>query len=137
MITIIVVVVILLIFLLGEEEKVEDVPVFHVTLADPEQYEDGIYSRNVVISEGKYNFRFVPNGDSPKRLVISLQGQDFQFLEEFILNGTVHQTGISEYYTWDYDGEKSVIIENKQEIKITINPNGNINGPVSVSLIEN
>jgi hypothetical protein len=90
-----------------------------------------------VLNEGNYSFRFVPNGDSPQILSISLQGEDFDFEEDFKLNGTLHETGISEYYTWDYNGEKSISVASFQEIFIQIHPNGNVMGSVSVYLIEN
>jgi hypothetical protein len=111
--------------------------VFHITLADPKQYDNGIYSSTFVIDKGEYNFRFVPNGDSPQNLTISLEGDDFGFSENFKLNGTLHETGISEYYTWDYDGQKSILILTQKEISIQINPNGNVKGSVSVDIIRN
>ncbi len=110
---------------------------FHVTLADPKLYKDGVYSSNFVFEKGDYMFRFVPNGDSPKDLTILLQGDNFHFSENFKLNGTLHETGISEYYTWDYDGEKSIKISEQEEISILINPNGNEKGSVSVYIDRN
>ena len=110
---------------------------FHITLADPKQYDNGVYSGTFVIEKGEYNFRFVPNGDSPQNLTISLKGDSFGFSENFKLNGTLHKTGISEYYTWDYDGQKSILIPTQKEISIQINPNGNVKGSVSVDIIRN
>ena len=110
---------------------------FHVTLADPDLYKDGIYSNTFTVNKGDYLFRFVPNGDSPQYLTILLKGEDYNFSENFKLKGTLHQTGISEYYTWDYDGQKAILIPTQQVITIEINPNGNELGPVSVDLIEN
>ena len=112
-------------------------PFFHITLADPKQYENGIYSSTFVLEKGDYSFRFVPNGDSPQTLTISLEGESFDFSENFKLNGTLHETGISEYYTWDYDGEKSIVFLSQKEISIQINPNGNVKGSVSVDIIRN
>jgi hypothetical protein len=112
-------------------------PSFHVTLADPKQYEDGVYSSKLVFEKGDYRFRFVPNGDSPQDLTIVLEGDDFLFSENFKLNGTLHETGISEYYTWDYDGEKSMVVLEQQEVSIQINPNGNVKGSVSVYIDRN
>ena len=110
---------------------------FHVTLADPDLYKNGIYSNTFTVNKGNYFFRFVPNGDSPQYLTILLKGEDYNFSENFKLKGTLHQTGISEYYTWDYDGQKAILIPTQQVITIEINPNGNELGPVSVDLIEN
>ncbi len=129
--------VILAVSTLTENEKQADNTVFHETLADPEQYKDGLFSEVFFAEKGTYSFRFVPNGDSPKTMEIYLNGDTLEFSEEFVLQGTSHQTGISEYYTWDYLGQKTVIIPQSQEIKITINPQGNVMGPVSVYLEEN
>lgn len=114
---------------------VKEKVVFHVTLANPQLYNDGKYTKSFEINQGQYFFRFVPNGDSPKTLTISLIGDDFNYLEKFELIGTLHNTGISEYYTWDYDGQKIITISKNQEIEISINPNGNLMGPVSVDLV--
>ena len=111
--------------------------VFHVTLADPDLYKNGIYSNTFTVNKGDYFFKFVPNGDSPQSLTILLKGEDYNFSENFKLKGTLHQTGISEYYTWDYDGQKAISIPAQQVIAIEINPNGNELGPVSVDIIEN
>src|SRR3989338_10901335 len=110
---------------------------FHVTLADPDLYKNGIYSNTFTVNKGDYLFKFVPNGDSPQSLTILLKGENYDFFENFKLKGTLHQTGISEYYTWDYEGQKTISIPVQQMILIEINPNGNELGPVSVDIIEN
>ena len=114
-----------------------DESVFHVTLASPDLYANGVYSSTFTVNEGKYSFRFVPNGDSPQNLMISLKGESYDFSENFKLRGTPHQTGISEYYTWDYDGTKSITITNHQELSIHVNPDGNILGAVTIDIIKN
>ena len=111
--------------------------VFHITLADPNLYVDGVYIDKFTIEKGEYFFRFVPNGSSPEMLSVSLNGLTFDFSENFKLVGTSHQTGISEYFTWDYDGEENILIPEKQEISISINPNENVMGSVSVDILEN
>jgi len=111
--------------------------VFHITLADPNLYTNGVYFDEFTISKGEYSFSFVPNGSSPKILSIKLNGDSFDFSEDFKLEGTSHQTGISEYYTWNYNGEKNILISEKQKILISINPNGNVMGSVSVDILEN
>lgn len=111
--------------------------VFHITLADPNLYTNGVYFDEFTISKGEYSFSFVPNGSSPKILSIKLNGDSFDFSEDFKLEGTSHQTGISEYYTWNYNGEENILISEKQEILISINPNGNVMGSVSVDILEN
>lgn len=106
---------------------------YHVTLADPKLYSNGIFTDNFKIQKGTYQFSFVPNGDSPQNLSISLKG-NFSYNEDFSLQGTLHNTGISSYYTWDYLGSKIIEIPQDQEIQIKINPHGSILGSVSVDL---
>jgi len=123
------------IFSLEPSEKNNNV-VFHVTLADPDLYTNGAYTDTFTIDRGEYSFRFVPNGSSPEILSITLNGDDFDFSEDFKLESTSHQTGASEYFTWKYDGQKIISISEMQEISIIINPNGNIFGSVSVDILE-
>jgi hypothetical protein len=138
---IIIIPVVLIIVIIGlsfnqDDKKNSDV-VFHVTLADPDLYKNGSYSNTFTVNKGNYLFRFVPNGDSPQSLTILLKGEDYDFSENFKLKGTLHQTGISEYYTWDYDGQKTISIPSQQVIAIEINPNGNDLGSISVDIIKN
>lgn len=137
---IIIIPVILIIIVIGlsfnSSEKISNNTVFHVTLADPSLYKNGIYSNTFIINEGNYVLKFVPSGDSPQSLNISLKGENYNFSDNFRLNGTLHQTGISEYYTWDYDGQKEITIPTSQKILIEINPNGNELGSASVYIIE-
>ena len=110
---------------------------FHVTLANPDLYINGVYTEEFILEKNEYFFRFVPNGSSPKILSITLNGDTFDYSEDFELIGTPHQTGISEYFTWDYDGQKKIINSKTQKISITINPNGQTLGSVSVDILEN
>lgn len=110
---------------------------FHVTLADPDLYLNGVYTEEFILEKGEYFFRFVPNGSSPKILSITLNGNTFDYSEDFHLIGTPHQTGTSEYFTWNYDGQKNVINSEMQKVSITINPNGETIGSVSVDILEN
>lgn len=119
-----------------QDDKKNDSVVFHVTLADPNLYKNGVYSNTFTVNNGDYIFKFVPNGDSPRSLTILLKGENYEFSENFQLKGILHQTGMSEYYTWDYDGGETISIPSQQLITIEINPNGNELGPVSVDLIE-
>lgn len=107
---------------------------YHITLADPELYKNGIFTDNFKIQKGMYQFNFVPNGDSPQNLSISLKGDSFSFDENFSLNGTMHSTGISTYDTWNYLGKKIIEIPQDQELEIKINPHGNVYGSLSVDL---
>ena len=108
---------------------------YHVTLADPKLYNNGTFTDNFKIQKGTYQFSFVPNGDSPQNLSITLKG-NFSYNEDFSLQGTLHNTGISSYYTWDYLGNKMIDIPQDQKIQIRINPHDNILGSVSVDLIK-
>ena len=117
------------------EEKSNNV-VFHITLANPELYTDGFYTDKFSIEPGTYFFRFVPNGSSPEILSIKLSGQNYEFVENFNLKSIPHESETAKYFTWKYEGKKEIIIESLQEISITINPNGNIMGSVSVDLIK-
>ena len=91
-----------------------------------------------------YEFDFVPMGDSPERLKISVvwSGQGVHvFSEMFILEGTLVDTGISEYYTWDYTGNKNFEILYEQcpnqktcNYDIIVERYGNLKGSISISL---
>jgi len=118
-----------------EDEKINE-DIFHITLADPELYVNGVYSEKFLIEPGTYFFRFVPNGSSPEILSIKLIGQNYAFEENFELVGIPHESETAKYFTWKYDGNEKIIIESSQEISITINPNGNVKGSVSVDLIK-
>ena len=120
----------------NEGNKENDI-VFHVTLADPNLYVNGIFTDELILEKGEYIFRFVPNGSSPEILSISLTNNELDFDEDFKLEGMSHKTEISEYFTWKYEGGKLFSISEKQEISITVNPNGNVMGSVSVDIIEN
>ena len=122
-------------FLAASPEK-EDNVVFHITLAEPELYVDGAYTDVFTIDSGEYYFRFVPNGSSPEILSITLDGDGFDFYEDFKLESTWHPAGGYGYYTWEYDGEETIVISEMQEISITINPNENVMGSVSVDILK-
>ena len=123
-------------FLSNETSEKKNI-LFHVTLADPDLYINGVYTEEFILEKNEYFFRFVPNGSSPKTLSITLNGDTFNYSEDFELIGTPHQTGISEYFTWDYDGQKNIINSETQKVLITINPNGQTLGSVSVDILEN
>ena len=89
------------------------------------------------LEEGTYKIGFVPMGDSPENLRIEVVGFGIMFAENFILERSLVDTGISKYYTWDYVGQKYVQIpesdvETNYEIKIE--RIGNLKGSVSISL---
>ena len=110
--------------------------VFHITLADPELYSEGVYSEEFLLPKGEFMFRFVPNGDSPKNLEITLSGTSFWVFQNFELKGTPHDTGISEYYTWEYLGNHNFSHDEEELVEIKIDPNQNFLGPVTVEIIQ-
>ena len=117
------------------KEKTNNV-VFHITLANPELYSNGVYTEKFSIEPGTYFFRFVPNGSSPEILSIKLTSQNYEFVENYTLIGTPHESETAKYFTWKYQGKGEIIIESSKQISININPNGNVNGSVSVDLIK-
>ena len=136
-IPIVVILAIVLVSFSSNETSEKSNILFHITLADPNLYVNDVYTEKFTLEKGEYLFRFVPNGSSPKILSITLNGDTFDYSEDFKLIGTLHQTGISEYFTWDYDGQKNIFISEMQEFSITINPNREILGSVSVDILEN
>ena len=133
--------IILIVTILGvsismNSEEENDNVVFHITLADPELYTNGVYTDKFSIDPGTYFFRFVPNGSSPEILSIKLSGQNYSFIENFNLKGIPHESETSKYFTWEYEGVKNITIDSMEEITIIINPNGNVMGSVSVDIIK-
>ena len=118
-----------------QKEKNNDI-VFHITLANPELYTNGVYTDAFSIEPGTYFFRFVPNGSSPEILSIKLTSQNYEYTENFNLVGIPHESETAKYFTWKYEGRKNITIDSLQEISISINPNGNEMGSVSVDLIK-
>ena len=118
-----------------QKEKIDNI-IFHITLANPELYTDGVYTDEFSIEPGTYYFRFVPNGSSPEILSIKLTGQNYEFVENFNLIGIPHESETSKYFTWVYEGNGEIMINSSQNISISINPNGNVMGSVSVDLIK-
>ena len=133
--------IILIVIILGvsismNSEEKDDNVIFHITLADPELYTNGIYTSNFTIESGSYFFRFVPNGSSPEILSIKLSGQNYNFIENFNLKGIPHESETSKYFTWEYEGVKNITIDSIEEITIIINPNDNVMGSVSIDIIK-
>jgi hypothetical protein len=120
---------------MNSEEKNDNV-VFHITLADPELYTNGVYTDKFSIDPGTYFFRFVPNGSSPEILSIKLSGQNYSFIENFNLKGIPHESETSKYFTWEYEGVKNITIDSMEEVTIVINPNDNVIGSVSIDIIK-
>ena len=140
----------------SEKEEV----VFHVTLADPVLYNCPTnsappickYRETVFLEEGIYEFRFVANGDSPQRLEVWLDyGGLGMFKQKYVLVGNLVEEGMSSWYTWEYQIDPtddyytdrrvcescaSIGGVEKGQAVIIINPWGNLNGPVSIELVQ-
>ena len=142
------------------QKPIKNTTVFHVTLADPALYDCETisaytyckYTETVFLEEGMYEFRFVPNGDSPQKLEVRLDpAGETGFSQKYVLVGNLVEGGMSSWYTWEYQidpvdaywadkrtCESCVSIDKWEagQTKITINPMGNVNGPVSIELVQ-
>ena len=107
-----------------------------------------------VIEGGTYKIGFVPMGDSPAKIELTIKGKwtvsynvepswGTIFSEEFVLEKSLVDTGISKYYTWEYIGQKYVQIpelegkipsSDEPIYEIIISRHGNLEGSVSISL---
>jgi len=125
-----------------ENEKSPNSEVWSTRIAGPEFDDIFNHRYSFITLERKvpYKFDFVPMGDSPERLKISVGSV---FSEMFILEGTLVDTGISKYYTWDYIGNKNFEISYDQcpnqktcNYDIIVERYGNLKGSVSISLLQ-
>ena len=131
-------------------DNTESGEVWSIRMASPEWDDRPILRASLPnLEEGTYKLGFVPMGDSPKKIRIDIKvrsaGSDFAgtgwgslFSEKFILKGTLVDTGVSKYYTWEYVGDKYVYIpevEREADYEITISRSGNLKGSVSIQLI--
>ena len=107
-----------------------------------------------VLEGGTYKIGFVPMGDSPAKIKLTIKGKWTEsyrlepswrqiFSEEFVLEKSLVDTGISKYYTWEYIGQKYVQIpelegkipsSDEPIYEIIIARSGNLEGSVSISL---
>ena len=129
-----------------EDEKRPNSEVWSKRIAGPEFADISIHKSSPVTLERnvQYKFEFVPMGDSPEQLKISVvwSGQGVEvFSELFVLEKTLVDTGISKYYTWEYIGKENVLVSNQQcpnqktcDYEITVERFGNLEGSVSISL---
>ena len=129
-----------------EDEKRPNSEVWSKRIAGPEFADISIHKSSPISLERnvQYKFEFVPMGDSPERLKISIawSGHGVEvFSEMFVLEKTLVDTGISKYYTWEYVGKENVLVSNQQcpnqktcNYDITVERFGNLEGSVSISL---
>ena len=151
------------------QKPIKNTTVFHVTLADPALYDCETitaythckYTETVFLEEGMYEFRFVPNGDSPQKLSVELRStspEDVNLSEyvslHYVLVGNLVEEGMSSWYTWKYQIDSSQVnlgfiktkhqlpcelcvnIGEPQQMEISIDPHGYLNGPVSIELVQ-
>ena len=144
------------------QKPIKNTTVFHVTLADPALYDcnmrlplfpsDCKYTETVFLEEGMYEFRFVANGDSPQKLKVRLDpAGEIGFSQKYVLVGNLVEGGMSSWYTWEYQidpvqsywadkrtCESCVSIDKWEagQAEIVIYPIGNVNGPVSIELVQ-
>ena len=144
------------------QKPIKNTTVFHVTLADPALYDCVTlgasthceYREVIFVEDGMYEFRFVPNGDSPQKLSVELKSHllpwDDYYHEyvslHYVLVGNLVEEGMSSWYTWKYqidssrinlgDGETGFKIDEPQQVEISIDPHGYLNGPISIELVQ-
>ena len=151
------------------QKPIKNTTVFHVTLADPalydcvtiSAYEYCEYREVVFLEEGIYEFRFVPNGDSPQKLSVELRSTSPEDVNlstyvslHYVLVGNLVEEGMSSWYTWKYQIDSSQInlgfiktkhqlpceicvkIDEPQRMEISIDPRGDLNGPISIELVQ-
>ena len=122
------------------DEKHPNSEIWSKRIAGPEFANVSIHKSSSIPLERnvQYKFEFVPMGDSPEQLKITIDGV---FSETFVLEKTLVDTGISKYYTWEYIGKENVVISNQHcpnqktcNYDITVERFGNLEGSVSISL---
>ena len=129
----------------------ENGEVWSIRMASPEWHDRQTVRASLPnLEEGTYKLGFVPMGDSPHKITIAIKGKWTEryyldpswrplFSEEFVLKGTPVDTGISKYYTWEYVGQKYVYIpevEGEANYEIAISRSGNLEGSVTISLLQ-
>ena len=131
-----------------ENEKSPNSEVWSARIAGPEYDDTWNHRYSPITLERKvpYEFDFVAMGDSPKWIKIYVNGHGpaaQAFSEMLYLEGTLVDAGISEYYTWDYVGNKNFEISFKQcpnqntcNYDIIVERHGNLKGSVTISLLQ-
>ena len=120
-----------------ENEKLPDGQVWNIRISGPEFQDLPVLGSEIGnLGIGTYEFGFVPMGDSPQflRLTISDDKGNQIFSEEFTLERSLVDTGISKYYTWNYLGNEFASVSERGNYEITIEREGNLKGSLSISL---
>ena len=119
------------------EEITPNDQVWNIRISGDEFHDLAVFGSEIGnLGIGTYEFGFVPMGDSPQvlRLTISNERGSQVFSEEFVLEKSLVDTGISKYYTWDYLGNEFAPISKEGNYEIMIEREGNLKGSVSISL---
>ncbi len=122
-----------------DDENRTNGQVWQMRISGPEFHDLPIFGSELgVLGVGTYEISFVPMGDSPEFLNLTITDESGGqiFVEDFTLNRELVDTGISKYYTWEYSGEKFVSIGERDEYEISILREGNLKGSLSISLIK-
>ncbi len=121
----------------GVNEEIQNSGIWNIRISGPE-FQDlpTIGSEIGVLGKGTYEIGFVPMGDSPEVLNLTIMSKDGYeiFGQEFYLERSLVDTGISKYYTWDYIGEKFFTVSERDGYEIIINREGNLEGSISISI---
>ena len=121
----------------GGNEESQNSGIWSIRMSGPE-FQDlpTIGSEIGILEKGTYEIGFVPMGDSPEVLNLVIMSKDgYEIYEqEFYLERSLVDTGISKYYTWEYIGEKFFTVSEKDDYDIVINREGNLKGSVSMSI---
>ena len=126
------------------ETKADDV-VWQVRMSGIEDYEALAKGEIGYLEKGYYSVGFVPMGDSPSKIRIVIlergdgiyqsQGLGRVLDETYILDRDLVDTGISKYYTWEYNGDKSFYIpKGGSFFDIHMAYEGSVEGSVSISI---
>ena len=139
----------------GNEEKRSDSEIWNFRISGEEFHGIPTITAGLgVIEGGTYKIGFVPMGDSPAKIKLTIKGKWTEsynvepswgtiFSEEFVLEKSLVDTGISKYYTWEYIGQKYVQIpelegkipsSDEPIYEIIISRHGNLEGSVSISI---
>jgi len=126
----------------GIEEKPTG-EVWKFRFSGPEWEDKGGFRGGMgILEKGYYEIRFVPMGDSPSKIIIDIEKMnydspgrtDFGAEREFFLDRDLVDTGISKYYTWEYNGEENFSVKETGDFEIYIGREGNLKGSVTVSV---
>ena len=107
----------------GNEEKRSGGEIWNFRISGTEFHDISTIMADLgIIEGGTYEIGFVPMGDSPNKISLMIEGEIPEnqryylddpvktkiFSEEFVLQRSLVDTGVSKYYTWEYLGQKFI-----------------------------